>query len=81
MRFQIGVFATITDSEGRVLLVHRTDCDWWCQPGGGLEHGESPWQGVVREVREETGLAQPGRSACLAASPVLRWLPSAPTCR
>lgn len=55
MRFQIGVFATITDGEGRVLLVHRTDCDWWCQPGGGLERGETPWEGVAREVREETG--------------------------
>ena len=56
MRFQIGVFATITDETGRVLLVHRTDCDWWCQPGGGLESGEAPWEGVAREVREETGL-------------------------
>lgn len=56
MRFQIGVFATITDETGRALLVHRTDCDWWCQPGGGLESGEAPWEGVAREVREETGL-------------------------
>jgi 8-oxo-dGTP diphosphatase len=54
--FRAGVFATIRDERGHVLLCHRTDCDWWNQPGGGLESGETPWQGVVREVREECGL-------------------------
>lgn len=54
--FRVGVFATIRDERGRVLLCHRTDCDWWNQPGGGLEGGETPWQGVVREVCEECGL-------------------------
>ncbi|AKU16714.1 hypothetical protein VV02_13985 [Luteipulveratus mongoliensis] len=28
----------------------------WTLPGGGLEIGESPTDGVVREVAEETGL-------------------------
>lgn len=55
MPCQIGVFATVLDDAGRVLLVHRTDCDWWCQPGGGMESGETPWEGVIRETREETG--------------------------
>lgn len=55
MRFQIGAFATVLDDGRRVLLVHRTDCDWWCQPGGGMESGETPWAGVIRETREETG--------------------------
>ncbi len=55
MKISVGVFATILDTVGRVLLVHRTDCDWWCQPGGGMESGETPWDGVIREVREETG--------------------------
>src|SRR5262249_23200347 len=54
MSVQIGVFATIFDDAGHVLLVHRTDCDWWCQPGG-MEPGETPWEGVIRETREETG--------------------------
>ena len=56
MEMRIGVFATILDAEGHVLLCHRRDHDFWGQPGGGLEAGETPWHGVMREVREETGL-------------------------
>ncbi len=29
----------------------------WTLPGGGIDHGEEPREAVVREVREETGLA------------------------
>ncbi|MFA5994556.1 MAG: NUDIX domain-containing protein, partial [Parcubacteria group bacterium] len=54
--FTIGVFGIIRDEKNRVLLVLRQDYDLWNLPGGGLEKGESPWQGVVREVKEETGL-------------------------
>ena len=39
-----------------MLLCHRRDHDLWNLPGGVLEHGEVPWDGVIREVREETGL-------------------------
>ena len=46
----------IFDDQGRVLLCHRNDYDLWNLPGGALEAGESPWDGVVREVKEETGL-------------------------
>ncbi|MDP8899773.1 MAG: NUDIX domain-containing protein [Actinomycetota bacterium] len=54
--FRIGVFAILFDPQGRVLLCHRRDHDLWNLPGGGLEHGEAPWDGAVREVKEETGL-------------------------
>jgi len=54
--FRIGAFAIIRDDQGRVLLGYRRDCDYWGLPGGGVEAGETPWQGVVREVCEETGL-------------------------
>jgi len=54
--FTIGVFALIKDEQNRVLLALRTDRNWWNLPGGSLEAGEAPWEGVVREVHEETGL-------------------------
>lgn len=44
---------------GKVLLVRRTRepfKGYWDIPGGFLEAGEHPEEGVVREVREETGL-------------------------
>ncbi len=56
-RFTIGAFGILLDEQRRVLLCHRRDFDLWNLPGGGLEAGESPWEGVIREVREETGLA------------------------
>jgi len=59
--FKIGVFAIITDNQGRVLLCHRRDHDLWNLPGGGVETGESPWDALVREIKEET---------CLEAKPV-----------
>src|SRR5262245_58989496 len=52
----VGAVAVILDAEGRVLLCHRRDCDLWNLPGGGMEAGETPWQAVVREVKEEVGL-------------------------
>ena len=54
--FTIGVFAAIFDEENRILFCHRTDYDLWNLPGGALEKSEAPWEGVVREVKEETGL-------------------------
>ncbi len=54
--FTIGVFGIITDNEGRVLLCHRRDHDLWNLPGGAVEAGESPWDALVREIEEETGL-------------------------
>lgn len=54
--FKVGVFAIIFNKEDKVLLCHRRDYDLWNLPGGGLEKGEAPWQGVIREVQEETGL-------------------------
>ncbi len=53
--FRIGVFALIFD-EGRILLGHRRDIDWWNLPGGGMEAGETVDEALRREVREETGL-------------------------
>jgi ADP-ribose pyrophosphatase YjhB (NUDIX family) len=54
----VGVGAVIVDA-GRVLLVRRGTEPMkgqWSLPGGLLELGESIREGVIREIREETGL-------------------------
>ena len=55
-KYSIGAFAIILDDQGRVLLCHRRDYDLWNLPGGGVHLDESPWECVVREVKEEVGL-------------------------
>ena len=54
--FRAGVGAVIADRNGRVLALERSDYRGaWQLPQGGLEKGESPIDGVYREVEEETG--------------------------
>ncbi|MFA4946172.1 MAG: NUDIX domain-containing protein [Candidatus Micrarchaeia archaeon] len=60
MKHAIAVKAFIVDSN-RVLLIKRNQDDEHCPglweiPGGRLEEGENPFDGLKREVREETGL-------------------------
>jgi 8-oxo-dGTP pyrophosphatase MutT (NUDIX family) len=40
----------------KVLLLFHPKYNKWLPPGGHLEPGETPPEGVVREVKEETGL-------------------------
>lgn len=51
-----SVTAIVTDEQGRLLLVHKTDNNLWALPGGGVDFGESVAQAAVREVKEETGI-------------------------
>ncbi len=54
----VAVAAAVLDDAGRVLMVRRgkpPSLGMWALPGGLLDLGESVRDGVVREVREETG--------------------------
>jgi 8-oxo-dGTP diphosphatase len=70
-RTQIHVMAgAILDGQGRVLVTRRPDHvhqgGLWEFPGGKLEPGETPEQGLARELREELGIA------VLASRPLIR---------
>jgi 8-oxo-dGTP pyrophosphatase MutT (NUDIX family) len=55
------VCMTLVDPRGWLLMQERDEHapvwpDMWCFPGGGLEEGESPREGALRELAEETGI-------------------------
>jgi 8-oxo-dGTP diphosphatase len=52
----IGVFASLFDTSGRILLVRQAyAAHRWTTPGGRVEDGESPLIALEREVLEEIG--------------------------
>lgn len=60
MRMRVAAYALITRGEGdacEILLPHwrESGMSGWTLPGGGVEAGEHPADGAVREVKEETG--------------------------
>lgn len=55
-----GVSALALDPGGRALLVRHTYAPGWHLPGGGVHRGEPPGEAVLRELREEVGLAACG---------------------
>ncbi|MBA2949259.1 NUDIX hydrolase [Streptomyces himalayensis] len=63
--------------DGQMLLARWVAGDGsrhWTLPGGGMDHGEDPYDTVIREVGEETGYAvQP--AALLGVHSVLRRYP------
>ncbi len=51
-----AVSGVVLDDRDRLLLTHRVDNGLWGLPGGILDPGEQPATGLVREIREETGV-------------------------
>jgi len=57
LHFRAGTVAVVRDSSGRVLAFERSDrTGQWQLPQGGIDAGETPVEGVWRELEEETGL-------------------------
>lgn len=52
----VSVAGAVIRDDGRFLAIRRRDNGTWELPGGVLELDETPEDGVVREVREETGV-------------------------
>jgi ADP-ribose pyrophosphatase YjhB (NUDIX family) len=51
-----SVNVAVTDGEGRLLLMRRTDNENWALPGGAMDPGETIAEAGVRETKEETGI-------------------------
>jgi ADP-ribose pyrophosphatase YjhB (NUDIX family) len=54
---RLAAYAVCIDGD-RLLLVRLSGraAPLWTLPGGGLDHGEDPADGALRELEEETGL-------------------------
>ena len=53
--YRVAVKALIKNDAGKILLV-KEKSDKWDLPGGGLDHGEEPEDGIKRELQEELGI-------------------------
>lgn len=53
--YRVAVKALIKNDKGELLLV-KENSDKWDLPGGGLDHGEEPEDGLRREILEELGV-------------------------
>ena len=62
----LGVRGIVTDGEGHILLVKHTYLNGWWLPGGGVDRGETTYQAVVRELKEEAGIIAEGQPRLLS---------------
>ncbi len=61
MNSSLAVKSFIINNKGELLIIKREDNDIHCAghweiPGGRLDPGEDPFEGLKRETKEETGL-------------------------
>jgi mutator protein MutT len=55
MRTRAGVIL-IEDNKVALIERHREGLEYFVFPGGGVDEGETPEQGAIREAREELGI-------------------------
>ncbi|MFI7704646.1 NUDIX hydrolase [Nonomuraea sp. NPDC049480] len=57
MSFRLAAYAVCIEDERALLARHVSPAgeSTWTLPGGRVEHGEDPFDTVIREVAEETG--------------------------
>lgn len=53
--YRVATKAIIVHDD-KVLLVKEIPDTWWDFPGGGIDHGETVEDGLVRELQEEIGV-------------------------
>lgn len=61
MGYRPCVGVMLVNSEGRVFVGRRIDNregDWWQMPQGGVDKGEDLRAAAIRELAEETGIAE-----------------------
>jgi 8-oxo-dGTP diphosphatase len=67
-RIVLVVACALVDADGRVLVAQRPEgkalAGLWEFPGGKLDSGERPEEGLIRELAEELGITV--KAACLA---------------
>ena len=56
--YRRGAGIMLINGDGKVFVAARIDNpeDAWQMPQGGLDEGEEPWPGILRELEEETGI-------------------------
>ena len=56
--YRLGGGIMLLNGEGKVFVAARIDNpdDAWQMPQGGIDEGEEPWAGALRELEEETGI-------------------------
>jgi 8-oxo-dGTP pyrophosphatase MutT (NUDIX family) len=63
--YRTSIKALILDETRTKFLLAQAENGKWELPGGGLDWGESPAEGLRREIKEEMGL----EATCIAKNP------------
>ena len=69
--YRPGAGVMLLNREGRIFVAQRLDStlEAWQMPQGGLDEGEDPVEGALRELEEETGIER-DKVEILARCPV-----------